>query len=375
MALVQFVERVVERLRETPVDLRLLAPEGGPASIFMGGAGVAFFLHETARLQKRDELLPLARKWSATAREWADRSTTRAWSDLPFGFVQGEVGLSYVEALLSLREGDAANALLAVERIERAATRLSELARPTELFGGAAGIASATRCLEARLLPGAEHDAARTILRGLRERMIHGVLERYGAALDPGADDMLGFAHGIAGELWALAVLEADQEIVRPHLSDLTALGERDDEGLLYWLPRRESSDVAMLGTLCNGMAGHTLLWCEVAKRTRDAAAMELAGLCARSTAVLVTPSPTLCCGLTGQAVALQRYAERSGDKRFTRRADARLARAIRIVEETGDETPFLGVWQGVLGIALVAMGRLHGEQAIPCVEPPSQLV
>ena len=377
MALVQFVERVVERLRETPVDLRLLAPEGGPASIFMGGAGVAFFLHETARLQERDELLPLARRWCAAARGWADRSTPQAWSDLPVGFVQGTVGLSYVEALLSVREGDAAQAVLAVERIERAATRLSELARPTELFGGAAGIASATQCLEARLPPAAEYDAARTILKALRERMIDRVLRRYRAALDPGANDMLGFAHGIAGELWALAaLLGADHAIVRPRLSDLTALSERDDEGLVYWLPRwGQSPDVPMLGTLCNGMAGHTLLWCEVARRTRDAAAIELAGLCARSVTVLVTASPTLCCGLTGQAVALHRYAERSGDRRFTRRADARLGRAIRIVEQAGDETPFLGVWQGVLGIALIAMGRLHGEQAIPCVEPLSQLV
>jgi hypothetical protein len=371
MALVQFVERVVARLQATPVDLSLLASEGGPASIFMGGAGVALFLHEAARLEGREDLLPVARAWCATARRWAESSSASAWSDLPFGFVQGDVGLSYVEALLGIGDGDAARVLAATERIERVATRIAELARPTELFGGAAGIVSATRCLEGRLPSGAEHDPSRTVLRGLRERMLTRVLERYAAALDPGPDDMLGFAHGIAGELWSLvALLGADHAVVRARLSELTGLAERDDEGLLYWLPRRETVDVPMMGTLCNGMAGHTLLWCEVAQRSQDAAAMELARQCAHSTAVLVSDSPTLCCGLTGQAVALHRYAERSGDRRYTRRADARLARAIRVVERPGDETPFLGVWQGVLGIALVALGRTHGERVVPCIEP-----
>jgi hypothetical protein len=53
---------------------------------------------------------------------------------------------------------------------------------------------------------------------------------------------------------------------------------------------------------------------------------------------------PTLCCGLKGQAVALHRYAEVSGDTRFARRADAPLLRAIRSVE-ANDDVPLLGLW------------------------------
>jgi serine/threonine-protein kinase len=353
------------------VDLALGA-DAGPASIFMGASGVAFFLHEASRLRGGDDLIPLAGRWCAAARGWAEHASPQQWDDAPFGFLQGETGLSYVEALVGLREGDPGAVLTAAGRIERAAARLDETAqaRPVELFAGAAGIACAVRRLEARLPDGREHDGARGVLKGVRERTLKRVLEGHRVELDPGANDFLGLAHGVAGELWALvALLGADHELVRPRLSELAALRELDEEGLVYWLPRKGSADTSLLGSFCNGMTGHTLLWCAVAKQTGGDAALDLARRCAESTAILVTPGPSLCCGLAGQAVALHKYAELSGDRRFARRANARLRRAIRLVAD-GARLPFLGLWKGTLGVALVAMARLHDEGAIPCLEP-----
>jgi hypothetical protein len=241
--------------------------------------------------------------------------------------------------------------------------------QPTELFAGAAGIAIAMRCLEARVCVEDGFDAPRGAIKRVRDSALEFALARYRVPIDAQRDEFLGFAHGFAGELWALATfLGADHEVIRPRLAELFAVRETDEEELVYWLPRPRSDSTSFLGTLCNGMPGHSLLWSEVARQTQSDADRERAALCAQSAEILLTPVPTLCCGLAGQAIALQRYADLSGEKRFARIAEARLIRATRIAERDG--TPFLSLWTGALGIALVALGWLHGEHTLPCLEP-----
>jgi hypothetical protein len=99
---------------------------------------------------------------------------------------------------------------------------------------------------------------------------------------------------------------------------------------------------------------------------------MKLARQAAESVAVLVGRVPHLCCGLAGQSVALQRYADVSGDASFRRRAHACIARAVRALEQTVPRKPPIGLWQGALGIALVAMSRAARERSFPCLEAPS---
>jgi hypothetical protein len=77
-----------------------------------------------------------------------------------------------------------------------------------------------------------------------------------------------------------------------------------------------------------------------------------------------------MCCGLTGQALALQRFADLAGDARFARRAYERLARAAEIAEPMRDV--LLSLWHGSLGVALVAEQRLHGIKCFPLLEPPA---
>lgn len=369
MNIAHFVELVVARLRETPVNLTGLPPESIPGSLHSGAAGVAFFLHEAARLSGEEALLEPAHQWYEAARAWADHATRSDWQGLARGFLIGETGLSYVDALLAARHGDRARVLRAVERIARVSDRFDDLRqglRPTELLAGAAGVACATRDLEARL-PGSEHEASRNVLRRVRAGAATSLMAAYATALDPGADDLLGFAHGLAGELWALAaVVGVDHDLVRARLSEFAALREIDDEGLVYWRPHRGKALSSFLGTWCNGMPGQTLLFCEVARQTRSPEWSRLAGLAAQTTDLFGGTNPSLCCGLAGQSVALHRYAELSGDARMARSADDRLTRAAEISSAAAAQ--FLGLWQGVLGVALVAMSRLHGEGAIPCL-------
>jgi hypothetical protein len=373
-----FVERVLARVRATPVEVALLPPYAASASLFNGAAGVAFFLHEIARWRDDDgEILVLGRRWCAAAREAPPRATPAARENDPLRFLLGEGALSYVEALFSLRDDDHAGVVAAVDRMGRAAACQPQIrrSRAMELFGGAAGIVRATSCLEARLPPVTGYDASRCVLRRVREAAIGVLLERYEYPVAPDPNELLGFAHGIAGEAWALVeALGADHDLVRRRLSELASFRELDEEGLVYWPPNKVTTDGSLLETLCHGMPGHTLLWCEVARQSADEKALEFARACAETTAVLGTANPTLCCGLVGQAVALQRYAEVSGDGRFTRRAAARLRRAIELAGQAND-LPLLGLWGGMLGIALVALGRLHGEQALPCLEAPGRAV
>jgi hypothetical protein len=73
MRLDRFVDDVVARVKATPVNLSHLGPKAIPGSIFTGAPGVAFFLHEVARLRGDDDLLPLARKW---LRAWCEVART-----------------------------------------------------------------------------------------------------------------------------------------------------------------------------------------------------------------------------------------------------------------------------------------------------------
>jgi hypothetical protein len=185
---------------------------------------------------------------------------------------------------------------------------------------------------------------------------------------DAGPRRLLGAAHGVGGELWSLVVaLGAEHPILRARLDDLAGLGQRDEDGLLYWLPDNGELDFPMLSSWCNGVAGHTLLWCECARQTGRDEWMELARRSAESTSFLGSTNAGICCGLAGHALVLQRYADVSGDARYAKRAHARLRKAAQIWERAAG-LPF-GFWQGALGVALVCMKRERRERDFPCVD------
>jgi len=375
VSLTRFVDLTLERVRATPVDLARLPPGAVPGSLFAGAAGVAYFLLEAARLWGEGELLDLADRWCSLGRDWASRATAADWEGLPRGFLLGEAGLLYVEALLGHARGDAGRVEAAVAKVERLASDDAGVRadiRPAEILGGASGILCAARALDARLAPGPTHRAVAAALSRARARLTAPLREALRRAPPLGPNDPLGFAHGLAGELWTLASTRDEEPgPLDPGLADLLAAAETDDEGLIYWGTRRSEISPELLGAWCVGLAGHTLLWCAAALRTRREAHLGLARRAAESTWVVRTTNPSLCCGLAGQAIALQRYASLVDDPLFRRRARDRLAHAAQILEASGDTSRLLGLWQGSLGVALVAMARRRGEHALPCLEAP----
>ena len=375
MVLARFVDRVIARLKETPVDFGPIVKDGARGSLLHGAAGTALFLHEVARLRGDDEALLLARRWCDLTRTWAAEAPPSEWNDAPYGFMTGEAGLFFVEALLAARGGDHAGVVGAVDGIGRMADgvgeRTSRITRPTEYLGGAAGLVALTRELAARLPSAAAYVASRHVLARARARALAIVSARYAEPIAPAQGDPLGFAHGIAGELWALVVERgAADPTVRARLDELAALGEADEEGLVYWPASPGALTIELLGTWCNGIAGHALLWCEVARQTRAEEALARARKCAETVGVLRNGTASICCGHAGQALALERYADLVGDAKTRRRAYSRLTSAARMVEAQAShpESVFVGLWQGALGVALVAMGRLAGERGVVCL-------
>jgi hypothetical protein len=100
-------------------------------------------------------------------------------------------------------------------------------------------------------------------------------------------------------------------------------------------------------------------------------ASVKAAASAAETTFALARGNPTLCCGLTGQAVSLARYADATADAGARRRARVVLARAAQGF--AASDAPTLHLWQGPLGAALVALQWKAGESSVPCFEAPAE--
>jgi lantibiotic modifying enzyme len=377
-----YVDRVVARVLEAPADAALLQPNAVVGTIFNGAAGVALFLVEVARLGRADEpALRLADRWLAMADEWARTASFEDWLELPRGFVFGASGIAYVDALLGAARNDAARVEAAVARIEAHAERFDELAsrkdgiRASGLLAGEAGVAVAARLLRARLPAEVRYEPARARLEALRARLVRSVRDVQGTAtLAQQPDTMLGMGHGVAGELFVLAAEGARDATLlgdaafQARVRELGELRLADASEHVFWLAQQTDENLAMVESWCNGTTGHLVLWTALARAGSDYAAAR-ARETAASTAFLLSRSSGICCGLAGQALALQRYAEVAGDARYKRLSYARLRRAMQLAEL--DPGRAFGFWQGALGVALVALGRLRRETAFPCVEVP----
>jgi hypothetical protein len=374
MGLAAYVDDSLGQALRAPVDFSLLAsPSAVPGSIFSGATGIALYFVEMARLSGRDGgLLERARRWLDAVERWASDATIETWTGSARGFIFGEAGVAYVDALLGVAVGDASRATGAADRISRASARLDDVAEPATASGvvsGEAGIVLVARNLLARLPDADEYASARAKLRVTHDRALASLAARHARPLDPAPKTLLGQAHGVGGELFVLATSALGGDgFVWDRLAELAELRRLDANGRAYWTPRRGQDVDRMIGSWCNGVAGHTLLWCEVARRTRRPEAFQLAEQAARSTEFLMSALPSVCCGLAGQSIALQRFADLTGDTWFARRAYARLKRATEIADY-GEHTWEL--WRGGLGVGVAALARMNGERAFPCIEAP----
>lgn len=373
--------------------------EAPRASLWGGGAGVAWLLYRRASLAGDAEALALADAWICrTEALFADGdgafsaperglAPERVGAGNPFHTASGVHAVA--ARIASARGDDGAWAeevgkfLAAVPRSGAAgsggAGEAGEIAAtaapgPLELTFGRSGVLlAAATLLEAARESGSGPAAAEPLAARVDE--ISGELWRWAEGVDDvtrcPALPHLGLAHGWAGLLYA--VLRARRALGRPApaglerpLGQLAALARPAGRGLAW---PGTAPDLAHLGATpdhapgwCSGGAGHVHLWLAAHEALGEPRHLELAERAAWAAWESPDRSATLCCGLAGRALALLRLYRHTGERRWRDRAErlASLAEPERADPGAGP----LGLFKGALGPVLLEVELEAPEQA-----------
>ncbi len=234
-----------------------------------------------------------------------------------------------------------------------------------ELFSGAAGFACAAGDLFTRrtTMPAESLDAIGQVR---RESLAH-VVEHLSGPLSTRQGVSTGFAHGLSAELFVCLDCASAADVVEARLREFAELAVHQPP-LTMWRARVGEPGFSPLpGSWCNGLAGNLLLFCRAAEILRSDYYRALAAQIAHTTFAVRSADASLCCGSSGQALALARYARLSGDRRFRRRARARLDQALA----QSRRLPLEKLWQGQAGVALTALRFMAGGGRFPVVESP----
>lgn len=347
------------------------------APITAGAAGIALFLAERARAGDsavRRRTAERARAWvSAAGRTLRHPRTAYGFSNISFersfggvGVFHGRAGVHTVAARVAAVQGDSGAFRAAVARFVDTwqAARVRE-DFPTEVFFGFAGFIHAARDFEAqaRALGLELGEYVRSVGCEAHARVCESFARIASRPLPQHM--LLGYAHGLAGELDAVLAWDPrPSPVVAAVLDQLLAQAVVEDE-LAAW-PVRVGGETGgpLWPSWCNGMAGHVYLWCRAYEVFGDERYLTAARLAAQTTAVLCPPNPSVCCGTAGQAYALHRYFRLTDDPAYRRFAVARARRAC--AQAVAAPELSLAYFSGLSGIAHLAF-TIHARRT-PCL-------
>jgi serine/threonine-protein kinase len=309
---------------------------GPSASLYYGGAGIAYALLRLALLNADAEALAAADIWITNA--VAQRSRRRAFEGEDVGLPQGSGvprslfnGLSGVYAVEVL-----VRAALSDDRgVERAVARFVGLHRPRGGTGRAQhpgsddvieGQPGALLALATLREVCAHRPAARALLEPLGDRLadrLQGDLARESCWQGP----YLGFAHGPAGALhallrWGEAMDRPSSEVTRDGLDRLAGMARKQSRGTA-WPVGPSDPNLSWTGW-CHGSAGYLLLWTLAWRRSGEGTFRRLAvGAGQRLWWRRGAAGASLCCGAAGQSLAVMTFARAMDDRAWLRRASA----------------------------------------------------
>lgn len=220
-----FVDDAVSQVSALPVDVDAFGSGAIAGSLYEGAPGIAHFLHEAYRLSGDEALLERAREWLAAGSAWADREGPQPFAD---SLLFGRAGGAFVAATVAHAQNDTAGMASSVHAFADAWRGLRRLKPvPTELFAGAAGFLASSHALMTPTLPRALVDRLSTVAQEAAHDVLHKV------QMEKETDTQLGFAHGLAGELWALARHGHIHDVATPW-QQLDAVAERDERYVLW---------------------------------------------------------------------------------------------------------------------------------------------
>jgi lanthionine synthetase-like protein len=317
--------------------------DDGASSIYLGGAGIIWALHELGSTGWGDEALSFVER-RRTEPLWEGQSVERSYSF-------GELGVALVAFRLTGDVGLADRIHELVVAADASETNEVMAGAPGSLLVAEAMLAwtgelrwdEAWRSVAERVIAARDDD-------GLWTQQLVGPPTRY-----------LGPAHGYAGNMRALA----NRGDV-PALADLSPYVLRED-GLANWLPREESRPDEIRVQWCHGAPG-------MVATLGDLLDLELAVAGGELTwrAGPLAKGPSLCHGTAGNGYAFLVLHRRTGDELWLDRARAFALHAIGQVER---ERAAVGrgrysLFTGDIGVALFLRHLIDGEERFPTMGP-----
>jgi Lanthionine synthetase C-like protein len=317
--------------------------DDGASSIYLGGAGIIWALHELGSTGWGDEALSFVeRRRTEPLREGQTRETSYSFGELGVALVAfrltGDVGLAdRIHELVVAVHASETNEVMA-------GTPGSLLVAEAMLtWTGEPRWDEAWRAVAERVIAARDDD-------GLWTQHLLGPPTRY-----------LGPAHGYAGNMRALA---NRGEV--PALADLSPYVLRE-EGLANWRPREESRPDEIRVQWCHGAPGMIATLGDLLDLDLALAGGELtwrAGPLAKG--------PGLCHGTAGNAYAFLVLHHRTGDELWLDRAREFALHAIGQVERARAAVGRgrYSLFTGDIGVALFLRHLLDGEDRFPTMGP-----
>jgi predicted Ser/Thr protein kinase len=290
----------------------LIAPR---CSLSYGAAGIAYALLRLAQLNADAELLWAADAWiekailNATEPE-AFTSASMGVTRRTIGYSSlsgAEPGLYYTQAMVRAAAGDLRGTGSAISSFLATATR--KPSHPADLNLGGPGLALAAHSLSQL------HSS-----RGLQNKLVtfgEQLVARFWERMPASNRRRLGFAHGAAGIAFAALTCgkPANTDGMVAELRRQTVMLKKG----VHW-PVRIDGNFFMPGW-CNGVAGHLLLWTKLWQRSAHSEDREMLERVAWGLWESRTNLGNICCGGSGQAIALACFATATGDENWRNRA------------------------------------------------------
>jgi eukaryotic-like serine/threonine-protein kinase len=294
----------------------------GKGSIFLGGAGVAYFLHRVSQIKGEANLLALADAWA----QRIDPSEMNLGNFQVAGVTATAVspyysatGVYWVRALLARARGDAGEMNSAVREFRKPIE--SSMWNPDLLFGGPGWLLAGSLLLEET------HDS--DLKHSLQQQIHRAELNDFPLRR--------GVAHGLDGVLYSL-------------LFACRKCGEVLPEWLREKVDSLNDLEASRYSAWCRGSAGELYLWTLAHEMMGEQTYLTLAEQAATQTWESAADDPSLCCGLAGHAFSLLRFYRYSGERVWLKRAEALLERACRLVVPAQSTS----LYKGELGVALL---------------------
>ncbi len=335
-----------------PEMMQLVARADTPrVSIARGAGGAALACAELYRVTDDARLLDAAERWLVLGKQLQTDDLAAAFYGAAefHGVNNGPAGTAWTDATIAALRGDGERRAHAILEFRRSWQQHPPQLRDMSIIAGVAGFLEASNEGLARFegLSVAEREAFETVRREATAELSL----RLAQPLKQGV--RLGLGVGYAGTLFALlgnGALSVDAESRLRELSDYAL---HDDDDAPFWPSEAgELIPTTVRSTWCNGSAGILQLMTRLhsSRSTQATQLQKMASHAAVATAGFEPFGSTMCCGTSGAALLLYRYAQATGQSLDDFVLEFALAPSQRFPRHAVSVSPFIGV----PGVALV---------------------